>query len=86
MRETLLMAIVGIVIGVPYTLGLTRLVASRLFRVQAWDPITMAVAMLTVGGVAALAGYLPVVPHASIPWWLSAVSSRHIQDLYRSAL
>jgi predicted permease len=59
MKETLLMAVLGIVIGVPCALGLMRLVASRLFGVQAWDPVTMALATITLAIVAALAGYLP---------------------------
>jgi len=59
MRETLLMAVLGIAIGVPCALALTRLVASRLFGVTAWDPLTLVVAAVTLALVAALAGYLP---------------------------
>jgi ABC-type antimicrobial peptide transport system permease subunit len=59
MRETLLMVSIGIGIGLPCALGLMRLVASRLFGVQAWDPATMSLATVLLAGVAALAGYLP---------------------------
>jgi len=53
------MALVGVAIGIGAALGLTRLMASQLFGVSAYDPLTFtAVAMLLIV-VAAAACYIP---------------------------
>jgi predicted permease len=59
MGETLRMAIMGVVLGLIGGLLLTRLAASLLYGVTATDPLTFALAVLTLTGVAALAGYVP---------------------------
>ncbi len=59
LREALLLAFVGIVIGIPLTLAASRLVSSMLFGLKATDPFTLAAATLLMIAVAALAGYLP---------------------------
>jgi predicted permease len=59
LRESLVLVVIGIVIGVPAALGGTHLVRSMLFGLGLADPIVIvaATALLTV--VAALAGFLP---------------------------
>ncbi len=57
--ETLVLAGVGVALGVPLALGLARLVASRLFGLAPTDPATLAAAILTLVLVAILAGALP---------------------------
>jgi len=59
LRETLVLVLTGISIGVPFALGGTHLVRSMLFGLGFADPaaILMATTLLTV--VAALAGFLP---------------------------
>jgi hypothetical protein len=59
LRETLLLVLIGITIGVPLAVGGTRLVRSMLFGLGFADPVAIlfAAALLTI--VAALAGFLP---------------------------
>jgi predicted permease len=59
LRETLVLVGLGLALGLPAALGLTRLVASRLFGLTPYDPATVAIAVVVLVGVAALAGYLP---------------------------
>jgi len=59
MRETMRMAIVGVVLGLIGGLLLTRLAASLLYGVTATDPPTFVMAVVILTGVAAFAGYVP---------------------------
>jgi predicted permease len=59
MRETILLVVVGIVIGVPVAVGAARLIASQLFGLRPADPFTLIVSALVLAGVASLAGFLP---------------------------
>jgi predicted permease len=59
MREALLLVALGAGIGLAAALATTRLVATLLFGLTPNDPVTIALAMLLLIGIAALAGYLP---------------------------
>lgn len=59
MRETLVLAGAGILIGLPAAYAVTRLVSSQLYGVTPNDPATMFLATLGIAAVAALSGYLP---------------------------
>ena len=59
LRETLLLAIAGIALGVPAVLGTTHAVSSRLFGLSAADPWTLAMAVGTLILVALCAGLIP---------------------------
>jgi predicted permease len=59
MRETMLLAVIGVIIGLIAALGATRLIESRLYGLKPNDPLTIALAGLLLLTVAALAGYLP---------------------------
>jgi predicted permease len=59
MREVLLLASIGLAIGLASALGLTRLIAAQLFGVKPTDVATLALAAIGIATVAALAGYLP---------------------------
>jgi putative ABC transport system permease protein len=59
LRQGLLAATVGIVVGVAGSMALTRAMASLLFGVRAYDPLTFAMAPLALVCVALLASYLP---------------------------
>jgi ABC-type antimicrobial peptide transport system permease subunit len=59
MREVLLLVGIGIVIGLPAALAVTRLLASQLYGVGANDPVTITFAMFGLGAIAAVSGYLP---------------------------
>jgi predicted permease len=59
LREVLLLAAIGVTIGLASTWGLTRLIESQLFEIKPSDPSTLAAAALGIAAVALLAGYLP---------------------------
>jgi predicted permease len=59
MRETLMLAGIGVAIGLIGAYGVTRLIQAQLFGVQPTDLLTMAAAALGIAAVAALAGYIP---------------------------
>ena len=59
LRETLILVIAGIGIGVPVALASARLVSTQLYGLSAADPLTLSAAVVLLITVAALAGYLP---------------------------
>jgi predicted permease len=59
LRETLLLALGGIAIGLPAALISTRLIEGLLFELMPTDPLTITLATLVMIFIAALAGYLP---------------------------
>jgi putative ABC transport system permease protein len=59
LRETMLLVVIGVIIGLSASLGATRLIASLLYGLTPNDPLTIALASLLLLAVAALAGYLP---------------------------
>jgi len=59
LRETLWLALIGIVIGLPIALTTTRLTEGLLFGLTPTDPLTIVMATLVMVAVAGLAGYLP---------------------------
>jgi predicted permease len=59
LRETLLLVGVGLAIGIPAALASTRLIASQLFDLSPYDPLTLSVSSLLLIAVAALAGFIP---------------------------
>ena len=59
MKESMTPVVIGLAIGLLAALGVTRLVASMLFGLEANDPATISLAALTMVAVSALAGYMP---------------------------
>jgi len=59
LRETMLLALLGVAIGVPAALAATRLISSRLFGLSAADPGTLIAATVILLGVALVAGAIP---------------------------
>jgi ABC-type antimicrobial peptide transport system permease subunit len=59
LRDCLLMVAIGIALGIPLSLWLSRLVTSQLFGVAPGDASTIAVSAFILTAVAALAGYPP---------------------------
>lgn len=59
LREALLLAAIGVAIGLPSAWAATRSIASMLYGLKATDPLTILAATLVMAVVAAFAGYLP---------------------------
>ncbi|HEX3683510.1 MAG TPA: ABC transporter permease [Bryobacteraceae bacterium] len=59
MREVLVIAAIGIAIGLPAALAVTRLVQTQLYGMSPSDPLTIALAILGILMIAALSGYVP---------------------------
>ncbi|MGO9273741.1 MAG: ADOP family duplicated permease [Terriglobia bacterium] len=59
MRDTLLMVFMGVAVGIPSALAVTRFVTSMLYGLTATDPLTITMSTVLMIIVAALAGYLP---------------------------
>jgi predicted permease len=57
---------IGLVLGIPIALLGGRLMASQLFGVRAYDPLSIAIAILVLSAAAALAGFIPARRAASI--------------------
>ena len=59
LRESMVLVIAGIAIGIAAALGAGRFVASQLFGLEPTDPTTMMAAIVVMLAVSAAAGYLP---------------------------
>jgi predicted permease len=59
LREILTLVSIGVIIGVPVTLAVNRLVSNMLFGLNPNDPITLVGATVLLLIIAAIAGYLP---------------------------
>jgi ABC-type antimicrobial peptide transport system permease subunit len=59
LKEVALLATIGVLIGLPAAIGLSRYVQSVLFQLEPTDPITLTVSTVTLLAVAFVAGYLP---------------------------
>jgi ABC-type antimicrobial peptide transport system permease subunit len=66
LREVAFLTVVGIALGVPSALGLSRLVRSQLFGIEPTDPLTIMIAATTLALVGLLAGYIPARRAASV--------------------
>jgi ABC-type antimicrobial peptide transport system permease subunit len=59
LRDTLMLVVLGVLIGVPAALGGARLVASQLYEVAPSDPAAVLLGVVTLCAAALVAGYLP---------------------------
>jgi putative ABC transport system permease protein len=57
--QGMLLALIGVVIGVAGGLALTRVMGSLLYGVKPWDPITFAATAIVLSVVALFASYIP---------------------------
>ena len=58
-RQGMVLAIIGVVIGIGGAFWLTRFLASFLFGVKAWDPTAFIVTPILLSAVALLAVWIP---------------------------
>ena len=59
MRETIVIVLIGVAIGLGTAFATTRLIASMLFGLIPTEPLTISLAVVVMIGVAAVSGYLP---------------------------
>jgi len=59
LREIMILASIGLAVGVPLALAGNRLVASMLYGLSPWDPLSLLVSACLLVAIAGLAGYLP---------------------------
>jgi predicted permease len=59
LRETLILMLTGIAVGVPIALAGTRLIRTMLFGLGAADPVALAAACAILAAIAAAASYIP---------------------------
>jgi predicted permease len=59
LRQVLVLALIGLAIGIPAALGTSKLVASFLFGMKPNDPLALTAAVVILLGAAVLAGYAP---------------------------
>jgi ABC-type antimicrobial peptide transport system permease subunit len=60
LRETLLLALAGLAVGVPCTFAASRLLGQMLFGISANDPNTLIAVAFTLIAVAVIAGFIPL--------------------------
>ncbi len=66
LRETLLLVVCGLAIGVPAAAFVSRLISNQLFGLKPGDPFTLFVSCVVMVGVTAIASYLPARRAASV--------------------
>ena len=59
--QGMLLALMGVVVGLAGAFGLTRFLATFLFGVKAWDPTAFVATPLLLGAVALMACWIPAV-------------------------
>jgi predicted permease len=59
LAEALKLVLVGVIVGVPAALAASRLLSSVLFDLNSMDPLSLAMVILILAGVAALAAAIP---------------------------
>ena len=59
LRETLVLVVAGLVLGVPTAMFAARLISNQLFGLNPSDPVTLITAAVVLSVVALLAGYVP---------------------------
>jgi len=66
LRGAFLQILIGLLIGIPISIGCSRLIANQLYQVKGWDPLVLSVSILALGICAFLASIIPAQRAASI--------------------
>lgn len=59
LRESLLLLVAGVALGLPVSVMATRLIRSQLFGLNGYDPLTYAAALVAISGVVLVSAWLP---------------------------
>jgi putative ABC transport system permease protein len=65
-RQGMLLALIGVVVGVGAALALTRLMASMLYGVRAWNPFIYFAVAVVLSLIALVACYIPARRAANV--------------------
>jgi ABC-type antimicrobial peptide transport system permease subunit len=66
LRGAFLQILIGLLIGIPVTIGCSKLIANQLYYVKGWDPIVLSGAIIALAACAFLASIIPARRAASI--------------------
>jgi len=66
LRGAFLQILIGLLIGIPASIGCSRLIAAQLYQVKGWDPLVIAGSIIALGVCAFFASIIPARRAASI--------------------
>jgi len=66
LRGAFLQILIGLAIGIPASIGCSRLIAAQLYQVKGWDPLVLVGSVVTLGVCALVASMIPAQRAASI--------------------
>ena len=66
LKGAFLQILIGLVIGIPASIGCARLIASQLYQVKGWDPLVLGGSVLALAMCALLASIVPARRAASV--------------------
>ena len=66
LHDAFLQILIGLAIGIPISIGCSRLIANQLYQVKGWDPLVLSVSIFALGLCALAASIIPAQRAASI--------------------
>jgi predicted permease len=66
LRGAFLQVLLGLLIGIPASIGCSRLIATQLYQVRGWDPLVLGGSIIALGVCALFASIIPAQRAASI--------------------
>ena len=66
LRGAFLQIVIGLLIGIPASIGCAQLISAQLYQVKGWDPVVMVAAIVTLSVCALIASIIPAQRAASI--------------------
>jgi predicted permease len=66
LHDAFLQIVIGLTIGIPISIGCSRLIANQLYQVKGWDPLVLSVSIFALGLCALVASIIPAQRAASI--------------------
>lgn len=66
LKGAFLQIVIGLLIGVPASIGCARMIASKLYQVNGWDPVAVCAAVLALGCCALVASLIPARRAAAV--------------------